>query len=160
RDGKLIVVDPRPEATLGLTASMIPFLEHTSMPRLTMGANMMRQWLVPPDPEPALVRTGSEPDTPEFWCGRNLLTAYISWGADTFEDAIVISESCAKRFGSAQPIEPGDKLGNRHGTKGIVSRIVPDDEMPHLADGTPVELIFSFMGLYTRMSIGQLREAV
>jgi hypothetical protein len=160
RDGKLILVDPRPEATLGLTASMIPFLEHTSMPRLTMGANMMRQWLEPPDPEPALVRTGSEPDTPEFWCGRNLLTAYVSWGAATFQDAVVISESCASRLGYPQPIEPGDKLSNRHGTKGIVSRILPDDEMPHLADGTAVELIFSFMGLYTRMSIGQLREAV
>jgi hypothetical protein len=160
RQGKLIVTDPRPEATLGLTASMIPFLEHSSMPRLSMGANMMRQWLAPPDPEPALVRTGSEPEHPELWCGRNLLTAYISWGVDTFEDAIVISESCASRLGYPQPIEPGDKLSNRHGTKGIVSRILPDDQMPHLADGTPVELVFSFIGLYTRMNLAQLREAV
>jgi len=160
RDGKLVVVDERPEAALGLGASMVPFLEHDEPNRVLMGINMMRQWMVPPDPEPALVQTGNEPDAPDFWCGRNLLTAFISLGVDTFEDGIVISESCAKRLNYPHPVEPGDKLSNRHGTKGVVSRILPDDQMPHLADGTPVELAFSFIGLHTRMNLGQLREAV
>src|SRR5262249_11529942 len=85
-DGRLVVQDDRPAATLGLSASMIPFLEHDDPARLLMGANMLRQWLPPPDPEPALVQTGNEPDTPEVWCGRNLLTAFVSWDGDTFED--------------------------------------------------------------------------
>ncbi|HEX9371264.1 MAG TPA: hypothetical protein VF897_09665, partial [Roseiflexaceae bacterium] len=160
RDRRLVVLDDRPIATLGLSASMVPFLEHNDVPRLLMGANMLRQWLIPPDPEPALVQTGREPDAPDLWCGRNLLTAFVSWDGDTFEDGIVISESCARRLGYPRPIEPGDKLSNRHGAKGVVSRILADDQMPHLADGTPVELLTSFMSLPSRMNFGQVREAV
>ena len=160
RDGKLVVVDERPEANLGLSASMIPFIENSDPNRLLMGANMLRQALVPPDPEPALVQTGNEPDVPDFWCGRNLLTAFVSWGADTCYDGIVISQSCAQRLNYPYPAEPGDKLSNRHGTKGVVSRVLPDDEMPHLPDGTPVELVFNFLGMHVRMNFGQVREAV
>ena len=178
RDGKLVIVDDGPEATLGLSAALIPFLEHNDPSRLLMGANMMRQWLSPSapetapisypneisrvtaSPEPALVQTGYEPNAPDFWCGRNLLTAFISWGGDTFEDGIVISESCAARLNFPYAAEPGDKISNRHGTKGVISRILPDDKMPHLADSTPVELVFSFGALHGRMNFGQIREAV
>ena len=79
REGRLVVVDERPEAGLGLSASMIPFLEHNDANCLLFGANMIRQALEPPDPEPALVQTGNEPDAPGFWTGRNLLTAFVSW---------------------------------------------------------------------------------
>jgi hypothetical protein len=157
RDDKLVVVDEQPEATLGLEAAMIPLLEQDTPQRLLMGTNMLRQWLVPPSPEPALIQSGNEPDAPDFWCGRNLLTAFLSWGEDTYENGIVLSESCARRLSYDQPVEPGDKLSNRHGTKGVVSRILPDAEMPHLADGTPVELIFNFV---SQASFGQIREAV
>ena len=160
RDEKLVVVDERPEANLGLSASMIPFIENSDPNRLLMGANMLRQALVPPDPEPALVQTGNEPDAPDFWCGRNLLTAFVSWGADTCYDGIVISQSCAQRLNYPYPAEPGDKLSNRHGTMGVVSRVLPDDEMPHLPDGTPVDLVFNFLGMHVRMNFGQVREAV
>ncbi len=160
RERRLIVVDERPEASLGLSASMIPFLEHDDPNRLLMGANMMRQWIVQPDPEPALVQTGNEPDAPDFWAGRNLLTAFVSWGADTFADGIVVSESAARRFGAPHPLEAGDKLSNRHGTKGIVGRVLPDEQMPHLPDGMPVDLVYNFIGLHTRMNFGQVREAV
>lgn len=178
RGGKLVVVNENPEASLGLASAMIPFLEHNDPPQLLMGANMMCQWMAPSTPEtaplrqakgvprsaakpePALVQTGYEPDVPDFWCGRNLLTAFISWGVDTFEDGIVISQSCAARLNFPLAVEPGDKIGNRHGTKGVISRILPDDDMPHLADGTPVEIVFSFGGLHARMNLGQLREAV
>jgi hypothetical protein len=160
RNQRIEIVDLRPEARLGLSASMIPFIEHSDVNRLLMGANMMRQWLAPPDPEPALVRTGNEPDAPDFWCGRNLLTAFVAWDADSFEDALVISESCARRLGYPRPIEPGDKLSNRHGAKGVVSRILPDDRMPHLPDGTPVEILYHFLGLPSRLNFGQVREAL
>ncbi len=160
RDGKLLIVDDDPEATLGLAAAMIPLLEHNAPERLLMGANMLRQWLVPPTPEAALIQSGNEVDAPDFWCGRNLLTAFLSWDEGTFEDGIVLSESCARRLSWAHPVEPGDKLSNRHGSKGVVSRILPDNEMPHLADGTPVELIFNFISLHRRAYFGQVREAV
>ncbi|KKK83909.1 hypothetical protein LCGC14_2788660, partial [marine sediment metagenome] len=143
-----------------LMNSMIPLLEHDDPNRLLMGANMMRQQMVPDEPEPALVRTGNEPDEPGFWCGRNLLTAFVSWGGDTFDDGIVVSASAAAKLDFPNPLEPGDKLSNRHGTKGTVARILPDEQMPHLPDGSAVELIFSFIGCHTRLNFGQIREAI
>jgi hypothetical protein len=160
RDGKFIVVDDRPASALGLTARLIPFLEHDDPNRLQMGCNMMRQWETSAEPEPALVQTGYEFQAPGFWCGVNLLTAFVAWGTDTFEDGIVLSESAARRFRNETPMEPGDKISNRHGQKGVVSRIVPDDQMPCLADGTPVELVVNFLGCQTRMNFGQIREAI
>ncbi|HLK57382.1 MAG TPA: hypothetical protein VKU00_12505 [Chthonomonadaceae bacterium] len=160
RDGKLIIVDDDPVAGYGLNGNCVPFREYDEPCRLLMGVNMLRQWITPPDPEPALVQTGCEPDAPGFWCGRNLLTAYVSWGLDSFEDSIVLSESAARRLHYPNPLETGDKLSNRHGAKGVVSRILPDAEMPHLPDGTPVELVYDYMGLPSRFNFGQIREAL
>ncbi len=159
--GRLIIRDPSPAAALGVGASMVPFLEHSDANRLLMGVNMMRQWLPAQTPEPALIQTGNEPAVEEVWCGRNLLTAFISWGGDTHEDGVVVSQSAAAKMDQGgRPLEVGDKISNRHGTAGVVSRILLDEEMPHLSDGTPVELIYSFIGLHTRLNFGQQREAV
>ena len=95
-----------------------------------------------------------------FWHGRNLLTAFVAWGAGTYEDGIVVSASCAARFETPYPLRVGDKLSNRHGVKGVVSQILPDAEMPHLPDGAPVDLVFNFASLHTRMVFGSVREAV
>ena len=159
-DGRLVVVDERPEAGLSMATALIPFLEHNDPSRLLMGSNMLRQWVAPPDPEPALVQTGNEPAENEAWLGRNLLTAYVSWGPDTHAYGIALSESAARRLGYPDPVEPGDKLSNRHGTKGVVARILPDDDMPHLADGTPVELVYSFLRGHTTLEFGDIREAM
>ena len=160
REGRLEIVDARPELTLGLCASLIPFLEHTEPVRLIMGANMLRQWLTPSDPQPPLVGTGNEFDDPAFWSGHNLVTAFIPWGLDSFEDAVVLSETCAQRLATPKPVQIGDKMGNRHGAKGVVSRILPDAAMPHLPDGTCVDLVYDSMGLYSRLNFGQVREAL
>jgi hypothetical protein len=159
RDGKLVIIDDTPQACLGLASSMIPFLEHDDPIHLLMGANMLRQQIVQSTPEPALVQTGNEPDAPNFWAGRNLLTAFVPWGVDTFAEGIVISESCARRFDTPYALEPGDKMANRHGTKGVVSAVLPDGEMPHLPDGTPVELVFNVNSTRLRMTHGQVLEA-
>ena len=55
-------------------------------------------------------------------------------------------------------IEVGDKMAGRHGNKGIVSRIVPREDMPFLADGTPVDIILNPLGVISRMNIGQILE--
>ena len=157
RAGKLIIVDERPEAGLGLSASMLPFLEHNDPNRLLMAANMQRQAL--PTSEPAFVQTGLEPAGADgFWCGHNLLTALISLGEATSEDGIVISESASRRMQAPSRVAVGDKLGNRHGIKGVISQILPDDEMPRLPDGTPVELVYSFSGFPTRLVFGAALE--
>jgi DNA-directed RNA polymerase subunit beta len=53
----------------------------------------------------------------------------------------------------------GDKLAGRHGNKGVISRIVPEADMPHLDDGTPVDIIISPLSVLARMNLGQLLEA-
>ena len=53
----------------------------------------------------------------------------------------------------------GDKLAGRHGNKGVISRIIPVADMPHLEDGTPVDIIISPLSVLARMNLGQLLEA-
>ncbi len=55
-------------------------------------------------------------------------------------------------------IAEGDKLAGRHGNKGVISKIVPEADMPHLADGTPVDVILNPLGVPSRMNIGQILE--
>ena len=55
-------------------------------------------------------------------------------------------------------ISVGDKLAGRHGNKGVISKILPEEDMPYLADGTPVEIILNPLGVASRMNIGQILE--
>jgi DNA-directed RNA polymerase subunit beta len=55
-------------------------------------------------------------------------------------------------------LQPGDKMAGRHGNKGVVSRIVPIEDMPYLEDGTPVDIILNPLGLPSRMNVGQILE--
>lgn len=58
----------------------------------------------------------------------------------------------------SKPIIEGDKLGNRHGNKGVISAIVEQDKMPRLPDGRPLDILLSPLGVVSRMNIGQLYE--
>ena len=55
-------------------------------------------------------------------------------------------------------IQPGDKMAGRHGNKGVVSRIVPQEDMPYLEDGTPVDVVLNPLGVPSRMNVGQILE--
>ncbi|HET8881273.1 MAG TPA: DNA-directed RNA polymerase subunit beta [Solimonas sp.] len=55
-------------------------------------------------------------------------------------------------------IQPGDKMAGRHGNKGVISQIVPVEDMPHMDDGTPVDIVLNPLGVPSRMNIGQLLE--
>lgn len=55
-------------------------------------------------------------------------------------------------------IQEGDKLAGRHGNKGVISKILPQEDMPHLPDGTPVDVILNPLGVASRMNIGQILE--
>jgi DNA-directed RNA polymerase subunit beta len=56
-------------------------------------------------------------------------------------------------------IAVGDKLAGRHGNKGVISKILPLEDMPHMADGTPVDIILNPLGVPSRMNVGQVLEA-
>jgi DNA-directed RNA polymerase subunit beta len=55
-------------------------------------------------------------------------------------------------------IQPGDKMAGRHGNKGVISRIVPVEDMPYLADGTPLDIVLNPLGVPSRMNVGQILE--
>jgi DNA-directed RNA polymerase subunit beta len=55
-------------------------------------------------------------------------------------------------------IQPGDKMAGRHGNKGVISKIVPVEDMPHMADGTPCDIVLNPLGVPSRMNIGQILE--
>ena len=55
-------------------------------------------------------------------------------------------------------IQPGDKMAGRHGNKGVISKIVPVEDMPYMADGTPMDIVLNPLGVPSRMNIGQILE--
>jgi DNA-directed RNA polymerase subunit beta len=55
-------------------------------------------------------------------------------------------------------LQPGDKMAGRHGNKGVISQIVPIEDMPHMADGTPVDIVLNPLGVPSRMNVGQILE--
>ncbi|WP_417321228.1 DNA-directed RNA polymerase subunit beta [Emcibacter sp.] len=55
-------------------------------------------------------------------------------------------------------LQPGDKMAGRHGNKGVISRILPAEDMPYLEDGTPVDIVLNPLGVPSRMNVGQILE--
>ena len=55
-------------------------------------------------------------------------------------------------------MQPGDKMAGRHGNKGVVSMIVPEEDMPHREDGTPIDIVLNPLGVPSRMNVGQILE--
>ncbi len=61
--------------------------------------------------------------------------------------------------GQKRKISEGDKLAGRHGNKGVISKILPAEDMPYLADGTPIDIVLNPLGVPSRMNVGQVLEA-
>ena len=55
-------------------------------------------------------------------------------------------------------LQPGDKMAGRHGNKGVVSKIVPIEDMPYMADGRPADVVLNPLGVPSRMNVGQILE--
>jgi DNA-directed RNA polymerase subunit beta len=55
-------------------------------------------------------------------------------------------------------LQPGDKMAGRHGNKGVISKIVPVEDMPHMADGTALDIVLNPLGVPSRMNVGQILE--
>ncbi len=75
---------------------------------------------------------------------------------DKLEDGVdkIVKVYIAKK----RKIKVGDKMAGRHGNKGVISRVLPVEDMPHLADGTPLDIMLNPLGVPSRMNIGQVLE--
>ncbi len=69
-----------------------------------------------------------------------------------------VLESIQVTVANLRKIQAGDKMAGRHGNKGVISKIVPVEDMPFLEDGTPIDIILSPLGIISRMNLGQLLE--
>jgi DNA-directed RNA polymerase subunit beta len=69
-----------------------------------------------------------------------------------------VLEKTVVYLANKRSISVGDKMAGRHGNKGVIARIVPEEDMPFLADGTPVDILLNPLGVPSRMNVGQLLE--
>jgi DNA-directed RNA polymerase subunit beta len=69
-----------------------------------------------------------------------------------------VIQSIQVTVANLRKIQIGDKMAGRHGNKGVISKVVPVEDMPYLADGTPIEIILSPLGVVSRMNLGQILE--
>ncbi len=69
-----------------------------------------------------------------------------------------VIQSIQVTIANLRKIQVGDKMSGRHGNKGVISQVVPEENMPYLEDGTPVDIILSPLGVVSRMNLGQLLE--
>ena len=79
--------------------------------------------------------------------------------ADGFDDLNPgVNQLVRVYVASQRKIAEGDKLAGRHGNKGVIAKILPEEDMPFLADGTPVDIVLSPLGVPSRMNLGQVLE--
>jgi len=69
-----------------------------------------------------------------------------------------VLQSIQVSVANLRKIQVGDKMSGRHGNKGVISKVVPIEDMPYMADGTPIDIILSPLGIISRMNLGQLLE--
>jgi len=72
--------------------------------------------------------------------------------------AVTVNKVVKVYIASRRKVQVGDKLAGRHGNKGVVAKILPEEDMPFLPDGTPLDVVLSPLGVPSRMNIGQLLE--
>mgnify|MGYP000100838998 CR=1 FL=1 len=90
--------------------------------------------------------------------GGRVINVVRSSRLDGDELAPGVNELVRVFVAQKRKIQQGDKLSGRHGNKGVISRILPVEDMPYLADGTPVDVILNPLGVPSRMNVGQLLE--
>ncbi len=90
--------------------------------------------------------------------GGRVINVVRSSRLDGDELAPGVNELVRVFVAQKRKIQQGDKLSGRHGNKGVISRILPVEDMPYLADGTPIDIILNPLGVPSRMNVGQLLE--
>lgn len=73
---------------------------------------------------------------------------------------VTVNKSVKVFIASKRKVQVGDKLSGRHGNKGVVAKILPEEDMPFLPDGTPLDVVLSPLGIPSRMNVGQLFETM
>ncbi|MDR3164683.1 MAG: DNA-directed RNA polymerase subunit beta [Synergistaceae bacterium] len=93
--------------------------------------------------------------------GGKVVTVKRLTRAENSEDMSAgVNEIIKVYIAQFRKITEGDKMAGRHGNKGVVSRILPEEDMPYLSDGTPVDVVLNPLGVPSRMNLGQVLETI
>ena len=87
-----------------------------------------------------------------------MICAYKLWGNEEEVEKGGVNELVRVYIAQKRKISVGDKMAGRHGNKGVISRILPEEDMPFLPDGTPLQIVLNPLGVPSRMNIGQVLE--
>ncbi|WP_368486351.1 DNA-directed RNA polymerase subunit beta [Spiroplasma sp. DGKH1] len=90
--------------------------------------------------------------------GEGIVQAIKRFPREKYELAADVLEVVKVYIVQKRKIQEGDKMAGRHGNKGVISKILPIEDMPHLEDGTPVDIMLNPLGVPSRMNIGQVLE--
>src|ERR671923_889697 len=158
-------MDVAPAQIVSVATALIPFLEHNDANRALMGANMQRQAVPLMITEPPLIGTGLEyraaVDTGDVVLAEKAGTVVDvkTFSREAGDDLPPgVNELVRVYVAKKRKIAEGDKLAGRHGNKGVIAKIVPEEDMPFLEDGRPVDVILNPLGVPSRMNIGQVLE--
>ncbi len=90
--------------------------------------------------------------------GGGIVQKVLVYDADEIDEASEVKKIVKVYVAQKRKIQEGDKMAGRHGNKGVISKILPREDMPYLEDGTPVDIMLNPLGVPSRMNIGQVLE--
>lgn len=90
--------------------------------------------------------------------GGGIVQKVLVYDADEIDAASEVKKIVKVYVAQKRKIQEGDKMAGRHGNKGVISKILPREDMPYLEDGTPVDIMLNPLGVPSRMNIGQVLE--
>ncbi|MGL4589577.1 MAG: DNA-directed RNA polymerase subunit beta [Mycoplasmatales bacterium] len=90
--------------------------------------------------------------------GGGIVQKVLIYNADELEMASEVRQVVKVYVAQKRKIQEGDKMAGRHGNKGVISKILPQEDMPYLEDGTPVDIMLNPLGVPSRMNVGQVLE--
>ncbi|MFV0247134.1 MAG: DNA-directed RNA polymerase subunit beta [Mycoplasmatales bacterium] len=90
--------------------------------------------------------------------GGGIVQKVLVYDADEIDEASEIKKIVKVYVAQKRKIQEGDKMAGRHGNKGVISKVLPQEDMPYLEDGTPVDIMLNPLGVPSRMNVGQVLE--
>jgi DNA-directed RNA polymerase subunit beta len=150
------MIDPSTRQKVGKSDIPEVILEQVESMKAQYEARDLR-WVKPADKRDEALKIADEywPRMDEIAVERDRKAAQMKRG-DELQSGVL--EMVKVYVATKRQLSVGDKMAGRHGNKGVIARIVPEEDMPFLADGTPVEILLNPLGVPSRMNVGQILE--
>jgi DNA-directed RNA polymerase subunit beta len=151
-----VMIDPSTRQKVGKSDIAEVIMEQVGSMRAQYEARDLR-WVKPVDKRDEALKIADDywPRIDEIAHERDRKAGQMKRG-DELQSGVL--EMVKVYVATKRQLSVGDKMAGRHGNKGVIARIVPEEDMPFLADGTPVEILLNPLGVPSRMNVGQILE--